>query len=239
MVQRSRPDTTDNFVAASLFVDTNRRSVGVVIGAGLFGGWRRRHEFYQQRQCGREEEEEEEAASWPAAEESLSFSRIPPPSLLLLPDARFRPRFASFNAPLPSEEEAAARKQIFFASAAAASSNKQIMDRVLLRHLKQESKCMSRREKITSIDSDTSAPRVTEHKTSASELNSLLLQADVLASKIKTDDSADNSDAFLTATSDQLKTVEWTSTRRWSGSGWRGNKSRGYFGLHLGLQRRS
>ena len=127
----------------------------------------------------------------------------------------------------------------FFASAAAASPNKQIMDRVLLRHLKQESKCMSRREKITSIDSDTSAPRVTEHKTSASELNSLLLQADVLASKIKTDDSADNSDAFLTATSDQLKTVEWTSTRRWSGSGWRGNKSRGYFGLHLGLQRRS
>ena len=90
-------------------------------------------------------------------------------------------------------------------------------DRVLLRHLKHGSKSMS--ETITSVDSDSSGRRVTEHETSASseplsppasELNSPLQQADVLASKAKTDDSADNSDAFLTALSDHLTTAGLT-----------------------------
>ena len=71
-------------------------------------------------------------------------------------------------------------------------------------------------ETITSVDSDSSGRLVTKHKTSASskpvsppvsELNSPLLQADVLASKIKTDHSADNSDAFLTAMSYHLTTA--------------------------------
>ena len=87
-------------------------------------------------------------------------------------------------------------------------------DRVLLRHLKQESKCMS--ETITSVDSDTSGPRVTEHETSASseplsppavELNSPLLRADVLASNAKPDDSTDNSDAFPTLSSRPCRTT--------------------------------
>ena len=72
---------------------------------------------------------------------------------------------------------------------------------------------------ITAVDSDSSDLRVTEHETlvsseplfsPGSELNSPLLQADVLASKIKTSDSADNSDAFLTAMSGHLTTTELT-----------------------------
>ena len=69
---------------------------------------------------------------------------------------------------------------------------------------------------ITAVDSVSSGLRVTEHETlvsseplfsPGSELNSPLLQADVLASKIKTDHSADNSDAFLTAMSYHLTTA--------------------------------
>ena len=72
---------------------------------------------------------------------------------------------------------------------------------------------------ITAVDSDSSDLRVTEHETlvsseplfsPGSELNSPLLQADVLASKIKTSHSADNSDAFLTAMSGHLTTAGLT-----------------------------
>ena len=137
---------------------------------------------------------------WPGAQEL-----IPAP-----------PSFASSNASLPQEEEEDLLPPPPL-DVVVASPNKQMTDRVLLRHLKHGSKSMS--ETITSVDSDSSGRRVTEHETSASseplsppasELNSPLQQADVLASKAKTDDSADNSDAFLTALSDHLTTAGLT-----------------------------
>lgn len=99
-----------------------------------------------------------------------------------------------------------------------ASPNKQMSERVLLRHLKHGSKSMS--ETITSIDSDSSGRRLTEHETSASseplsptsELNSPP-QADGSCSnpsKKAGPDSTENSDAFLTALSDHLTTAGLT-----------------------------
>lgn len=95
------------------------------------------------------------------------------------------------------------------------SPNKQMTERVLLRHLKHGSKSMS--ETITSVDSDSSGRRVTEHETSASseplsptsELNSPL-QADAVETKPTGPDSTENSDAFLTALSDHLTTAGLT-----------------------------
>lgn len=99
------------------------------------------------------------------------------------------------------------------------SPNQQMSQRVLLRHLKNGSKSMS--ETITSVDSDSSGRRLTEHETSASseplspppsELNSPL-QADVNNSGSKPaglDSTDTNSDAFLTALSDHLTTAGLT-----------------------------
>jgi hypothetical protein len=99
------------------------------------------------------------------------------------------------------------------------SPNKQMSQRVLLRHLKNGSKSMS--ETITSVDSDSSGRRVTEHETSVSseplspppsELNSPL-QADVNNSGSKPaglDSTDTNSDAFMTALSDHLTTAGFT-----------------------------
>ncbi|XP_045031399.1 uncharacterized protein LOC116925408 isoform X4 [Daphnia magna] len=95
-------------------------------------------------------------------------------------------------------------------------SNNQMSQRVLLRHLKNGSKSMS--ETITSVDSDSSGRRVTEHETSASseplsppgsELNSPL-QADINSKPAGLDSTDTNSDAFLTALSDHLTTAGLT-----------------------------
>ena len=101
------------------------------------------------------------------------------------------------------------------------SPNKQMSERVLLRHLRHGSKSIS--ETMTaSVDSDSSGRRMTEHETSASseplsptsELNSPLQEADAGNSggggSGKPEDSADNSDAFLTALSDHLTTTGMT-----------------------------
>ncbi|XP_057373324.1 uncharacterized protein LOC130694273 isoform X2 [Daphnia carinata] len=95
-------------------------------------------------------------------------------------------------------------------------SNNQMSQRVLLRHMKNGSKSMS--ETITSVDSDSSGRRVTEHETSASseplsppvsELNSPL-QADINSKPAGLDSTDTNSDAFLTALSDHLTTAGLT-----------------------------
>ncbi|KAI9556589.1 hypothetical protein GHT06_016379 [Daphnia sinensis] len=94
--------------------------------------------------------------------------------------------------------------------------NNQMSQRVLLRHTKNGSKSMS--ETITSVDSDSSGRRVTEHETSASseplspppsELNSPL-QADINSKPAGLDSTDTNSDAFLTALSDHLTTAGFT-----------------------------
>lgn len=136
---------------------------------------------------------------WPGAQEL-----IPAP-----------PSFASSSGSLPPPEEE--EEELPPPPAQPISpSNKQMTDRVLLRHLKHGSKSMS--ETITSVDSDSSGRRVTEHETSASseplsptsELNSPL-QPDVTNNKRSTENnSADNSDAFLTALSDHLTTAGLT-----------------------------
>lgn len=121
------------------------------------------------------------------------------------------PSFASCSLP-PEEEE---NEELLPPPDVLPSPNKQMTERVLLRHLKHGSKSMS--ETITSVDSDSSGRRVTEHETSASseplsptsELNSPL-QADAVEAKPTGLDSTENSDAFLTALSDHLTTAGLT-----------------------------